>query len=163
MPPSTHREQRNGDQSGKFHSVEVRASPAGKPISPRLMSPLVQRNHSSSGILSRSRDAEGGGEGGGKERTPMAPRSQSKLNAVVFSPVSAKGEAGDVALPSLSPPAISIPCPPFSLPSPSHAPPLLCVTPFRLAVQYGEAHPGERTFRDVSAVRRSRSNSRPSL
>ncbi|KAL3921163.1 MAG: hypothetical protein SGPRY_004998, partial [Prymnesium sp.] len=151
---------RNGDQSGKFHSVEVRASPAGKPISPRLMSPLVQRNHSSSGILSRARDAEGGREGGGKERTPMAPRSQSKLNAVVFSPVSAKGEAGEVALPSLS---LSLLSPSHALPSPSHAPPLLCVTLFRLAVQYGEAHPGERTFRDVSAVRRSRSNSPPSL
>ena len=80
-----HRAQRSSDQPGKFHSVEVRASPAGKPISPRLMSPLVQRNEGTNGIL-----AVGGSNTPREDvepRSPLVPRSSSKQNSVVFSPV----------------------------------------------------------------------------
>ena len=51
-----HREQRMTGQAGQFQSVQVRATPEGKAISPRLLSPLVQtssRPHQ--GILSSSR------------------------------------------------------------------------------------------------------------
>ena len=80
-----HRAQRSSDQPGKFHSVEVRASPAGKPISPRLMSPLVQRNLGTNGIL-----AVGGSNTPREDvepRSPRVPRSATKQNGVVFSPV----------------------------------------------------------------------------
>ena len=70
-----HREQRSSDQSGKFHSVEVRASPAGKPISPRLMSPLVGRSRSNSGILLTPSEA------------PRSPLMERSVNGVAFSPV----------------------------------------------------------------------------
>uniref|UniRef100_A0A7S0IIL6 SAP domain-containing protein n=1 Tax=Calcidiscus leptoporus TaxID=127549 RepID=A0A7S0IIL6_9EUKA len=71
---SWHREKRNMDQAGKFLGVEVRSSPGGQPISPRLLSPLV-------GIVKRS-PAHGSQSRGGMKRSPLRPR----VGAVVFSP-----------------------------------------------------------------------------
>lgn len=48
-----HREQRTTGQAGQFHAVQVRATPEGKAISPRLLSPLISsaRGNGTPGVL----------------------------------------------------------------------------------------------------------------
>lgn len=72
-----HRDQRKTGQAGAFHSVEVRASVEGKPISPRLLSPLVV-NKTKSGIMSA------GGESS-PARSPL--KATTPRSNVLFSPV----------------------------------------------------------------------------
>lgn len=74
---SWHREQREHHQAGKFHSVEVRACPDGQPISPRLLSPLVNRA-SGNGILNTSRRSSNG--------SSCSPLKASGRSNVLFSP-----------------------------------------------------------------------------
>lgn len=76
-----HREQRGTGQAGHFQSVQVRATPDGKAISPRLLSPLVQSNSSrpNQGILSSNRE-------GRKENEPGTPKGLSERSSVLFSP-----------------------------------------------------------------------------
>lgn len=69
-----HRDQRKTGQAGAFHSVEVRASVEGKPISPRLLSPLVV-NRSQNGIMSPG-------------RSPL--KATTPRSNVLFSPVRAR-------------------------------------------------------------------------
>ena len=72
-----HREQRITGQAGQFQSVQVRATPEGKPISPRLLSPLVRsRSSTFQGILSDSR----------KEPGSSTPKGLTDRNSVLFSP-----------------------------------------------------------------------------
>ena len=76
-----HREQRSTGQAGHFHGVQVRATPEGKAISPRLLSPLVKRpqNTPTKGLLSASKH---GGDGS------HTPKPLGQRNGVLFSPVS---------------------------------------------------------------------------
>ena len=74
-----HREQRHVGQAGQFHAVQVRATPEGKAISPRLLSPLVQAPPQTpkSGILSSNRSRGGGG---------TTPKPLESRGGVLFSP-----------------------------------------------------------------------------
>ena len=85
-----HRQQRHSGQAGQFHAVQVRATPEGKAISPRLLSPLVQNssrgNLLKSSILSSSKKA--GADSERSMRSP-APLSQRQGSGVLFSPVRA--------------------------------------------------------------------------
>ena len=73
-----HREQRIVGQAGHFHAVQVRATPEGKAISPRLLSPLVQARsqRTPKSALSSKR---------GGETTPKP--LESRGSGVLFSPV----------------------------------------------------------------------------
>eukprot|EP00965_Chrysotila_dentata_P197537 6178237-Pleurochrysis_carterae.AAC.1 len=70
-----HRDQRRMDQTGKFLCVEVRSSPGGQPISPRLLSPLVASPSPAPSSIISSRERA--------ERSPLKPRT----SGVCFSPV----------------------------------------------------------------------------
>lgn len=78
-----HREQRIVGQAGHFHAVQVRATPEGKAISPRLLSPLVQAQaqRTPKSALSRKR--------GNTTPKPL----ESRGSGVLFSPVSADTHA----------------------------------------------------------------------
>ena len=80
-----HRQQRVTGQSGQFHAVQVRATPEGKAISPRLLSPLQKHSgrDSARGILSGKKSARRGGEGA-TPRSPGGPLQQR--SGVLFSP-----------------------------------------------------------------------------
>jgi len=87
-----HREQRSTGQAGQFQSVQVRATPEGKAISPRLLSPLVQNSgRPQQGILSSSRNKSARKEyrhddcGGTPKGTPHKPLSE-RTGGVLFSP-----------------------------------------------------------------------------
>lgn len=78
---SWHRDERITGQAGAFHSVEVRASVEGKPISPRLLSPLVAAPPSPV----RKPSSFKCGSGSETERSPMKPITPR--GNVLFSPV----------------------------------------------------------------------------
>ena len=89
-----HREQRTTGQAGQFHAVQVRATPEGKAISPRLLSPLITsaRGGIPTGILSSSKKSARGEKrwstGGDSDRSSIAPSPsplQQRTN-VLFSP-----------------------------------------------------------------------------
>ena len=84
-----HREQRIQGQAGQFHTVQVRATPEGKAISPRLLSPLQppSARSASRGILSASKHSAraekcaDNGVPGSPARAPLGQRG-----GVLFSP-----------------------------------------------------------------------------
>ena len=76
---SWHRDQRITGQAGHFHAVQVRATPEGKAISPRLLSPLQKSSARDKGILSSKRMR-------GDEPASPAPLSSSARGNVLFSP-----------------------------------------------------------------------------
>ena len=78
-----HRTQRDQGQSGQFHAVQVRATPEGKAISPRLLSPLVQTQRTPKcGILSSKRE-----RGDISKRSePGTPKPLGDRGGVLFSP-----------------------------------------------------------------------------
>lgn len=82
-----HREQRGVGQPGQFQAVQVRATPEGKAISPRLLSPLVQRQGSErkSGILSSKRIGADG-DGSDRSATAQSPAPLQQRGGVLFSP-----------------------------------------------------------------------------
>ena len=84
-----HREQRVTGQAGQFQSVQVRATPEGKAISPRLLSPLVRRDTSSKpqGILSAGRVKQcENADACGTPTRAGTPKPLSERNSVLFSP-----------------------------------------------------------------------------
>ena len=78
-----HRQQRVTGQSGQFHAVQVRATPDGKAISPRLLSPLQPHSQrdSARGILSAKKRKSNGSS---SARSPGGPLQQR--SGVLFSP-----------------------------------------------------------------------------
>ncbi len=86
-----HREQRSTGQAGQFQSVQVRATPEGKAISPRLLSPLVSSNNRPQhGILSSSRRNSARKDSVRKEENSEpqcgTPKPLSERGSVLFSP-----------------------------------------------------------------------------
>jgi hypothetical protein len=82
-----HREQRACGQAGQFHAVQVRATPEGKAISPRLLSPLQPQSQrdSSRGILSSARKDSARGA---RSVDPGSPAPLQQRGGVLFSPCS---------------------------------------------------------------------------
>ena len=76
---SWHREQRSEGQVGQFHAVQVRATPEGKAISPRLLTPL-QPPTPKGGILSAKRQSSFKDQG-------STPKPLEQRGGVLFSPV----------------------------------------------------------------------------
>ena len=79
-----HRAQRATGQAGQFHAVQVRATPEGKAISPRLLSPLQppsQRSELAQGILRERNGATP------RASTPnVAPGCSPRSSKILFSP-----------------------------------------------------------------------------
>jgi hypothetical protein len=100
-----HREQRTTGQAGQFHAVQVRATPEGKAISPRLLSPLVssaRRGPLKSGILSSSKRSA-------REKRTSFSGSESD-RSVAESPARPLGQRGGVLFSPVSPLFFSLPC-----------------------------------------------------
>ena len=93
---SWHREQRATGQAGQFHAVQVRATPEGKAISPRLLSPLVQSQRgepgSQRGILNSGRGSARNSARKFSYDTDrpglQSPAPLQQRGGVLFSPVS---------------------------------------------------------------------------
>ena len=68
-----HREQRSSGQVGQFHAVQVRATPEGKAISPRLLSPFVKPASAR------------GSAGGDSQRSILSSARKSKTNSARIS------------------------------------------------------------------------------
>lgn len=83
-----HREQRATGQAGQFHTVQVRATPEGKAISPRLLSPLQAspRRPTPAGILSANKNGTPRKKNFGDERPPDSPAPLGSRGGVLFSP-----------------------------------------------------------------------------
>ena len=84
-----HREERSTGQAGQFQSVQVRATPDGKAISPRLLSPLVtSKNRPQQGILSSSRpnSARKDSARKGESSDCGTPKPLTERGNVLFSP-----------------------------------------------------------------------------
>ena len=82
-----HREQRGTGQAGQFHTVQVRATPEGKAISPRLLSPL-QPSPRRNGILTPSKGTTPRKKWnyGGENECPESPKPLGSRGNVLFSP-----------------------------------------------------------------------------
>lgn len=74
-----HRQQRSTGQAGQFHAVQVRATPEGKAISPRLLSPLVQSERRGSILSSKKLGLD-------SDRAAPSPAPLSQRGGVLFSP-----------------------------------------------------------------------------
>ena len=85
-----HREQRNTGQAGQFHAVQVRATPEGKAISPRLLSPLVTSARGGtglpSGILSSSKKSARRAPDSDRSSVSESPAPLQQRGGVLFSP-----------------------------------------------------------------------------
>ena len=81
-----HREQRSCGQVGQFHAVQVKATPEGKAIDPKLLSPLVVNSaRTPSGILSTGKKSA---RGSCSERAfGASPMPLQQRAGVLFSPV----------------------------------------------------------------------------
>jgi hypothetical protein len=129
-----HREQRTSGQVGHFHAVQVRATPEGKAISPRLLSPLVQSargSHHKRGILSSSKKTSARCSFGSDNSVAESPRPLQQRSGVLFSPVRTTPDEYSHAPPLPQRVQFFLPCK-QTQPNPVF-PPCWC------AVQYGQA------------------------
>jgi hypothetical protein len=88
---SWHREQRITGQVGQFHAVQFRATPEGKAISPRLLSPLQPgsargNNATPAGILSSSKKMAHRSVMSDRPPSSPAPGQPGKERGILFSP-----------------------------------------------------------------------------